>query len=230
MTSASGKTVLEVKQLKRPKAERVNLVAALPDMGNVGALVAEFLIDHLGIRPFVEITSYYRPFVLCKDGLITEVPSVFRLYYSERASLVVMTGNTQPNDTRELYELCERVLDLAAAVGRLERVYTCGGYHREKIVGEPRVYGVSNNPELFKELDKLGIREIGPEVSSITWFNGVILGVARRRKIDAVGLYGELTDPAIPQPDAARAVLRALTTLLSLPQIEKIERGKRARR
>jgi proteasome assembly chaperone (PAC2) family protein len=225
MASASGRTALEVKQLRSPNAERVNLVAALPDMGSVGGLVAEFLVDHLKIEPFAEISSYDKPFVLCNDGLIHEVPSVFKVYYSERASLVVMTGNSQPNETKELYELCERVLDLAAAVGRIGRVYTCGGYHREKIVGEPRVYGVSNNPKLFKELDKLGIREIGAEVSSITWFNGVILGVAKRRKIDAVGLYGELTDPAIPQPDSARAVLRALTTLLSLPQIERRELG-----
>ena len=217
MASASGRTALEVKQLRSPNAERVNLVAALPDMGSVGGLVAEFLVDHLKIEPFAEISSY--------DGLIHEVPSVFKVYYSERASLVVMTGNSRPNETKELYELCERVLDLAAAVGRIGRVYTCGGYHTEKIVGEPRVYGVSNNPKLFKELDKLGIREIGAEVSSITWFNGVILGVAKRRKFDAVGLYGELTDPAIPQPDSARAVLRALTPLLSLPQIERRELG-----
>ncbi len=113
---------MEVKQLHSPKAERVNVVAALPDMGYVGALVAEFLIDHLRIKPFVEMSSYDKPFVLCKDGLISEVQSMFRVYYAETASLVVMTGNSQPNDTKELYELCERVLDLAAAVGRLERV------------------------------------------------------------------------------------------------------------
>lgn len=219
--SPSVDTVLEFKRLDTPKGRRVNLVAALPDMGSVGGLVAEFLVDHLRIKPFVEIISYDKPFVFCKDGLVTEAPSVYKLYHSEQASLVVMTGNSQPNDTKELYELCERSLDLAAGVGRLERVYTCGGYQREETVNEPRVYGVSNNPKLFKDLDKLGIREIGAEVSSITWFNGVILGVAKRRKIDAVGLYGELTDPTIPQPGAARAVLRALTTLLSLPQIEK---------
>ncbi len=193
-------------------------------MGSVGGLVAEFLVNYLAIKPFVEITSYDKPFVLCKDDLVTEIPSMFSLYYSDKASLVVMTGNSQPNDTRELYELCERSLDLAAAVGRLERVYTCGGYHRDEIVGGPKGYGGSNNPVLFRELDKLGIREIGAEVSSITWFNGVILGVAKRKKIDAIGLYGELNDPAIPQPEAAKAVLRALTTLLSLPQIEKRER------
>jgi uncharacterized protein len=212
---------LEVKQYNSPKADRVRLVASLPDMGNVGALVAQSLVEHLKARPLAEITSYDRPFVFCKDGLIAEVPSVYKLYYSDTAKLIIMTGDSQPQDSRELYELCNRILDIAAQIGKLERVYTCGGYHREEIPGDPKVYGVTNNPELFEELDRLEIRGIGQEVSSITWFNGVILGVARRRNIDAIGLYGELTRPDIPQPGAAKAVLKSLATLLSLRQIKE---------
>ncbi len=189
-------------------------------MGQVGGLVSEFLIEHLKVKAFAEIVSFDKPFVLCKDGLISEIPSIYRLFFSEKASLVLMTGNSQPQETASLYELCEKALDLAKDVGKLERVYTCGGYHRDEILGEPKVYGVANMPELFSELDKLGIREIGREVSSITWFNGVILGVAKRRNIEAVGLYGELTNPDVLQPKAANAVLKSLTTLLSLPQIK----------
>jgi len=195
-------------------------VASLPDMGQVGGLVSDFLIEHLKLSPFAELVSFDKPFVLCKDGLISEIPSVYKLYFSDKAKLAVMTGNGQPQETGALYGLCEKVLDLVASIGKLERVYTCGGYHRDEILGEPKVYGVANMPELFKELDKLGIREIGHEVSSITWFNGVILGVAKRRNVEAIGLYGELTNPEIAQPGAARAVLKALTTLLSLPQIK----------
>ncbi len=193
-------------------------------MGNVGALVGEFLVQHLKAAPFAEIVSHDKPFVLCKDGLIAEIPSVYKLYFSHRANLVIMEGSSQPQEVRELYDLCEKVLDMADDVGKLERVYTCGGYHREEISGEPKVYGVSNDRGLFKELDRLGIREIGPEVSSITWFNGVILGVAKRRGVEGIGLYGELTDPGVPQPGAARAVLKALTTLLSIPQIRERKR------
>lgn len=192
-------------------------------MGHVGGLVTTFLVEHLKLKSFAEIVSFDKPFVLCKDGLISEIPSTYKLYYSDKANLVVMSGDSQPHDSTKLYELCNKVLDLASEVGEIERVYTCGGYHREEIEGEPKVFGVSNNPELFRELDKLGIREIGSEISSITWFNGVILGVAKRRRIDAVGLYGELTNPDVPQPDASRVVLKALTTLLSLPKINEKE-------
>lgn len=211
---------MQTKLYTSPKGKKVRLVASLPDMGQVGGLVAEFLIEHLKVSPFAEIISFDKPFVLCKDGLVSEVPSIYKLYFSEKASLVLMTGNGQPQETSSLYELCEKSLDLAEEVGKLERVYTCGGYHKDEILGEPKVYGVANNRELFKELDDLGIREIGSEVSSITWFNGVILGVAKRRNIEAVGLYGELTNPDVSQPKAANAVLKSLTTLLSLPQIK----------
>jgi uncharacterized protein len=212
---------LEVKRYHSPHAEKVRLVASLPDMGQVGGLVTEFLVEHLKLRSFAEIVSFDKPFVLCRSGLISEIPSTYKLYYSEKASMVLMSGDSQPSHSAELYELCNKVLDLASEVGRVERVYTCGGYQREEIRAEAKVFGVSNNPELFKELDKLGIREIGSEVSSITWFNGVILGVAKRRGIDAIGLYGELMNPEEPAPDASKAVLKALTTLLSLPQIKE---------
>jgi uncharacterized protein len=204
---------------KMPKARSVRLVAALPDMGQVGALVAQFLIEHLKLKPFGEIVSFDKPFVLCRDGLISEVPTTYKLCFSDKANLVVVTGDGQPSDTRELYDICNKVIEIASDIGKLERIYTCGGYHREEILGPAKVYGVSNMPELFRELDRLEIREIGSEVSSITWFNGVILGVAKRKNIEAIGLYGELTNPEQPQPDAAKAVLKALTALLSLPEI-----------
>ena len=73
---------------------------------------------------------------------------------------------------------------------------------------------------LIRELDRIGIRKMGPEINTITWFNGIILGVALERNLEGIGLYGEIDDPAVPQPRAARSVLKAIVTLLSLPQID----------
>ena len=106
---------------------KVRLVASLPDMGQVGALVADFLVEHLKLKSFAEIVSFDKPFVLCKSGLISEIPSTYKIYYSDKANLVVVSGDSQPNSSGELYDLCNRILDLASEVGHLERVYTCGG-------------------------------------------------------------------------------------------------------
>lgn len=188
-------------------------------MGHVGGLVPRYLVEHLSAKLYAQIHSYDKPYVLCKDGLISHDPSTYKFYYSRRGDLIIMTGDEQPTDSSTLYTLCDAVLDLAQETGKIKRVYTTGGYKRERQVGDPRVYGVANMPRLFKELDKLGIREIGPEISSITWFNGIILGIALKRNIEAVGLYGEIDDPAVPQEKAARSVLKAIVALLSLPQI-----------
>ena len=211
---------METKFYQQPKAESVTLVASLPDMGQVGGLVPQYLVEHLGAEVFAEIQHQDKPYVLCKDGLISFVPSVYRFYFSPRGDLVIMTGSDQPQHSQELFALCHSVLEVAERAGRIKRVYTAGGYSRKQLTGEPRVYGVANMRHLFTELDRLGIREVGPEISTITWFNGLILGVALAKKIEAVGLYGEIDDPAVPQPRAARSVVKSLVTLLSLPQID----------
>jgi len=130
-------------------------------MKQVGGFVTESFIDHLKFNPFVELVSFDEPFVLCKDCLIAEVLPTYKLYLSENAELVIMSGDSQLQDPAELYELCNTILDVTPDVGKLDCMYTCGGYHREQILGQPKVYGVSNNPSLFRELDRLGIREIG---------------------------------------------------------------------
>jgi len=211
---------IEIKFYEHPKLGELTLIASLPDMGRVGGLVPKFLIEHLNAKLFAELYSFDKPYVLSKNGLISHFPSVYKFYYSKRGELVIMTGEEQPRAVPELYELCNTVLDITQKVGKIKRLYTTGGYQREKLVGEPRVFGVANQASLLRELDRIGIREMGSEISSITWFNGLILGVGLVRKIEGIGLYGEIDNPHIPQPDAARSVLKAIVTLLSLPQID----------
>ena len=218
------KKMMEIKSYDRPKLGSLTLIASLPDMGRVGGLVPKFLVDHLKAKLFAEIYTYDKPYVLCKDGLISHFPTTYKMYYSKRGNLVIMTGDEQPKGVSELYELCNTVLDLTEKSGKIKRVYTAGGYLREN-VEEPRVFGLANMPNLLGELDRIGIREIGGEISSITWFNGLILGVSLKRKIEAIGLYGEIDNPDIPQPKAARSVLKAIVTLLSLPQIDAMKSG-----
>lgn len=213
---------MEIRFYEHPKLKEVTLLASLPDMGRVGGLVPRFLIDHLRAKMFAEIYEYDKPYVLCKDGLISHFPSVYRMYFSRRGNLIIFTGEEQPREVPKLYELCDMVLDVAEKSGKLKRVYTSGGYFREQVSG-PRVYGVANSSSLLDELDRIGIREIGSEINTITWFNGLILGVAMQRKIEAIGLYGEIDNPDIPQLKAARAVVKSLVTLLSLPKIDAMK-------
>ncbi|MGI0091513.1 MAG: PAC2 family protein [Nitrososphaerales archaeon] len=82
------------------RTDRVRLVASLPDMGHVGGLVTQFLVEHLKLKSFAEIISFDKPFVLCEDGLISEIPSTYKLNYSDKAKTVFMSGDSQPQDPK----------------------------------------------------------------------------------------------------------------------------------
>ncbi len=57
---------------------------------------------------------------------------------------------------------------------------------------------------------------ISNEISSITWFNGLILGISKERSIPGVGLYGEISDKTNPQPLAAKSIIKTFTRLEKL--------------
>jgi proteasome assembly chaperone (PAC2) family protein len=104
-------------------------------------------------------------------------------------------------------------LDYAQSVGNVRRIYGAGGYLKEQLTGAPKVCGVVNRSELKPVLEKAGIEAVGNEIATITWFNGVILGLAAERGIGGVGLFGEIAETAVPQPLAAKSILSALARL-----------------
>lgn len=55
------------------------------------------------------------------------------------------------------------------------------------------------------------------EISSITWFNGLILGLSHERGIDAIGLFGEIAETTVPQPLAAKNIISAFSKLERIP-------------
>src|SRR3989442_15548816 len=64
-----------------------------------------------------------------------------------------------------------------------------------------------------KVLAKVGIDPVGNEITSITWVNGLILGLAAERGIDAMGLFGEIPETNVPQPLAAKTIISACSKL-----------------
>lgn len=204
---------MRLKILKEVKANDLTIVASLPDMGRVGGLVSTFLSGFLKTELVAEVTSVEKPWVSYSDGIVRSVIDVYKIFYDGSRKMLILTGESQPQDPGELYGLCDTFLDFAQSVGKIRRLYGAGGYLREQLAGAPRVCGVVNNPELKKVLTKAGIEQVGNEISTITWFNGIILGQAADRGIDAIGLFGEISETAVPQPLAAKSILAAFSRL-----------------
>ena len=61
-----------------------------------------------------------------------------------------------------------------------------------------------------------GVEPLGPEVNTITWFNGLILGLSKGQNIDGIGLFGEITDSDTPQYKTASNIISIIGKILKI--------------
>ncbi|MCI0563149.1 MAG: PAC2 family protein [Nitrososphaera sp.] len=207
---------MKLNVLKDIKADNFTVVASLPDMGRVGGLVSSFLSQHLKTQLIAEVTSSEKPWVSYSDGVVKRVSDVYYIFHNKKHNLFIFTGESQPQDPGELHRLCTMLLDYLVSIGKIRLLYGAGGYLREHVTGAPRVCGVVNREELKSILAKAGIDFVGGEITTITWFNGLVLGACAERGIDAIGLFGEISETAVSQPLAAKSILGTLSRLEGL--------------
>jgi proteasome assembly chaperone (PAC2) family protein len=205
--------MLKVEILVKKKVDTFRIFASLPDMGRVGGLVSSFLASNLETEHIANIISNPKPWVNVKDGVIESTRDIYKIYFSDREKLLILTGEMQPEDHRELLELCNTFLDFCSSIGDVKRLYTAGGSLNEMLTGEPRVVGVATKPQLREILVSSDVDTLGSEFTTITWFNGLILGMASDRNIEAIGFYGEISDKTLPQPLAAKSIVKAFAKI-----------------
>jgi proteasome assembly chaperone (PAC2) family protein len=140
--------------------------------------------------------------------------------------LLLLVGEQQPDDETRAYEMATEVLDVAERLG-CRRIYTSAAsvtmiHHTAR----SRVWAVPNAPALLSEVRKYGNTILMSEVGStngdglISGLNGILLGVAKNRGIEAICLMGEvpyyLQAAPWPYPKGAISVLEVLGSILKL--------------
>ncbi len=187
--------------------------ASLPDMGKVGGLVSEFLVKEISGEKFAEIKIFEKPWVEHNKGLVRAIPEIYELFVNKNRRIVIMTGKTQPQESTNLFNLCNGFLNLIKNIGNPKIIYTAGGYFQPQLVESPKVYGVSNNQEMNLFLKEKKINIFNNEIEIITWFNGVIMGMAKEMKINSIGLFGEISDTKEEQPLTAKAIVKVFSKI-----------------
>jgi len=204
---------ISVKMLKEIRLDNFVVFASLPDMGKVGGLVTEHLINELQVEKFAEIGIFEKPWVNNERGLVKPVIDTYDFYVNYENKVIIMTGKEQPQDPNNLFNLCLSTFNIIKKIGVPKIIYTSGGYHQPQLAQAPRVYAVSTDREIVLKLKNLGINIFDKEIEVITWFNGVVLGVASEMKFKAIGLFGEITETNEKQPLAAKSVLKVFSIL-----------------
>jgi len=228
---------MTVKLYREPQLKDSVMFCGWPGIGNIGLVAVNTLrgilrAEELGeIEPF----EFFEPQkVIIKDGLLQELQFPVSKFYFQKVNnrdLMFFIGEQQPNDGvsqyavgPKAYKMANLVLDTAQKFG-CRRLYTSGAavthiHHTVK----PRVWAVPNGPQMIGEIKNYTNTVLMSEVEErggqglITGLNGLLLGVAKERGIEAVCLMGEipyyLQGTPWPYPKASRSVLEVFAGIL----------------
>jgi len=211
-------TIRYLDTFKEKKPVDPIFIEGLPGIGQVGKLVAEYMIHMLGAEKIGEIHSIYLPpqVILDETGLARLARNELFLYQSEGRDIVFLVGDHQSTSNEGHYLLADAYCEIAEDL-KVKRIYTLGGFGVGHLVNEPRVLGAMNRPELRAELEAAGVRFDREEPGGgIIGAAGLMLGLSAGRGIDAVCLMGE-TSGYLVDPMAAASVLAILSKLINVP-------------
>jgi proteasome assembly chaperone (PAC2) family protein len=224
---------MAVRLYKEVEMKRPIMLCGWSGIANVGLAAINTMRRFMRAEEFgrIEPQGYFDPTqVVIANGLIEDLRFPTTRFFSHRRQdrdIVFVIGERQPEDAEKAYEMAGEVLDVAEKLG-CRRVYTSGAsvtsiHHSAR----PRVWAVPNSRRLISEIRRYGNTVLMSEVDgaegegSITGLNGLLLGVAQSRDIEAVCLLGEvpyyLQGAPWPYPKASISVLEVLGNLLNIP-------------
>lgn len=195
-----------------------DIIAALPDMGNVAGLCQKLLLDKIETKLFAEIFAFWPNFVTYKNGLINYTQSSYKFYANTKYNIIIFTGDFNPSDPRRLYEICYEVVKIAKLFN-VKTLYSFGASLKPVNTIEKVVYVAVNKINLIKSLENQKIQVLD-DVGQITGFNGLILGIAQEHNLDGICILGEIDNPNIIQPKTAQEILKVLLRILNLSFID----------
>jgi uncharacterized protein len=220
-----------IKELVNVTLKNPILVEGFPGLGMVGSIATNYLVKQLKAQKLATLYSPHFPYhvLVNKKGSARLLRGEFYFWKNENGEndFILLTGDSQPQTIEGQFEVANSVLDFAEKKN-VKTIITLGGY-RNEVEETPNVVAVSTNSTLFEKA--LNAKAISSEAGTpIVGTAGLLLGLAKFRKIDALCLLGE-TRGYFPDPKTAKTVLeilqRILTVNFALKELdEEIERSK----
>jgi proteasome assembly chaperone (PAC2) family protein len=232
-------TAMRVRLYKEPKLNNPVMIACWPGIGNIGVIAVDILRRAMASEELGEIEPwdfFYPRKVSIRDGELKELEFPSSKFYFKKTSkkdVVFFIAEEQPGDGvrayaegAKAYRMADLVMDVALKFG-CQRVYTSGAavahiHHTAR----SRVWVVPNSESLIDEIKRYENTVLMSEIEgrdgqgNITGLNGLLLGVARKRGLEAICVMGEVPVYVhgfpIPYPKGSKAVLEVLSTVLGV--------------
>ncbi len=209
---------MEIKIIKKLDLSGASMIAGWPGMGSVALGAVDYLRKKLTVVKFAEIEIDR---LMALDAVVIEngmarfpEPPKSAFYYSADANLVLFEGEFQIQG-KDGIELLNKVLDVAQQF-RVRRIFAGAAFPLPIGHNDPsEVYGAVNKEPLVDLLIGAGVKTM--EGGHISGLNGLILGFAGERKMDAICLLATMPQYAIslPNPKASLAIIEVLSKMLN---------------
>jgi len=241
---------------EEPELKDPVMFCGWPGIGNIGLTAIDTLRVVLKAEEFGEIEpwDFFDPQqVRIANGLLKELEFPSNKFYFQRLEArpehirrerdsIFFIGQQQPGEgpTRyaqgqKAYEMANLVLDVAEKFG-CQRVYTSGAAVTQiHHTARPRVWAVPNKQNLIAEIKEYDNTILMSQIEGrsdqgvITGLNGLLLGVAKKRGLEAICLMGEipyyLQAAPWPYPKGSKSVLEVLLKILDITVIPSASSG-----
>ncbi len=228
-----------IRYLKEPGLNDPVMIAAWPGIGNIGLIALDTLRRSMRAEQMAYIEPYdffYPKKVIIRGGELIKVDfpaSDFFYHTIGKQDIILFIGEEQPAEGGGVYatgsmayDMANLVLDVAEKYG-CRRIYTSGAavapiHHTAR----SRAWAVPNSAELIAEFKSYDNTVLMSDIEgragegNIAGLNGLLLGIARRRGIDAVCIMGEipiyLQGFPFPYPKGSKSVLEVLSSALDI--------------
>ncbi len=198
------------KEFVQFEAKNPVLIEGLPGLGLVGKIALRYMIKQLKAKKVAYLYSPHFPyFVLVnKKGNVRLLRGAFYYYQNPAGSndIILFTGDSQSQTIEGQYEIADQILAFSER-HNVKTIATIGGYRMEP-KEKPRVFIAATSQEILNKAIEGGAT-LSTAGSPIVGTAGLILGLAKFKKIEAFCLLGE-TRGYLPDPQSAKSVLEVL--------------------
>ncbi|MGM5481139.1 MAG: PAC2 family protein [Nanobdellota archaeon] len=168
-------------------------IEGLPGIGNVGKVVIDTIIEKIAAKEIGTFESHNMPnSVFVNDNNLVQLPSI-QLYHAtiNNQDFLFLTGDAQPSQEQASYELAEELLSVIGQFGG-KKLITLGGIGLNEIPDDPGIFVTGNNKAFIKEFKEKGANpNVYGVVGPIVGISGLLLGLAKNRRMKSVALLGE---------------------------------------
>ena len=205
------------------------VLAAWPGMGNVGLITIEFLRRKMDAQLFAEIdmSPFFIPdSIVVKHG-IAQFPDIptSRFFFTDDPGLIIFESDAQVGG-RDGIAVIKMFLDVISRF-HVERIFTFAAFAQPMSYRTPsHVLIACNGDPLCGKLKTFGVIPMPDSV--IAGLNGLLLGVAASRGIDAGCLLGTIPSYAanFAYPKASLELVRTIARIQDLSiETSELEEG-----